>query len=64
MEITIDRRAEVPGQKDLKFAVSVRSLDGHTHGELTRVDKAEVAAVLKLAADAVQEVLEGQEVQR
>lgn len=54
MEISIDRRAEVPGAKDLKFTVSVRSIDNHTHGELTRGDQAEIRAVLARAANGIE----------
>lgn len=57
MEITIDRRAEVEGGKDLKFIVSVRSLDNHAHGELTRADQQAIRDELAKAANAVERIL-------
>lgn len=61
MEVSIDRRVSVPGGKDLKFTVTVRSLDGHMHGELTRSDQQAVRDTLVHAGDAIVKILTGKE---
>jgi len=60
MEISIDRRAAVPDHKPVQFAVTVASLDGHTHGELTRADTRAITEELVKAADAVEAILKKQ----
>ncbi len=60
MEITMDRRAEIPGAKDVKYQVTVRSLDGHTHGELTRADQAAIRFELVKCADKIETILKKQ----
>lgn len=57
MDVAIDRRIEVPDAKDLKFMILIRSLDNHTHGELTRADKDQMRAALARAADEIQAML-------
>lgn len=54
--ISLERRAPA-GEKEIKFEISLRSLDGHTHGELTRADQVEIRLVLKLACDEVEDLL-------
>jgi len=52
--VTLDRRAEGAGGKDVKFELIVKPLDAtHTHGEIERCDKAAVMAVLAKAADEI-----------
>ena len=60
MEITIERRAAVAGGKDLKFRVSVLSIDTHTHGELTRADQQAIRDKLVKCADVVEAILRKQ----
>ncbi|MDP3720789.1 MAG: hypothetical protein Q8T13_23755 [Acidobacteriota bacterium] len=55
MEISIDRRGE--GKGALKFSLSVRSLDGHTHSELTNTDRERVAKLLASLLPSVEEAI-------
>lgn len=58
MIISIDRRTDGAGGQEVKFTVLVKPLDAyHTHGELTRCDKAAVTAALVKAADEIAAVL-------
>ena len=59
MVIGIERRAPSaePG-REVKFEVLVKPIDEHhTHGELTRCDRAAVVKALVKAADEIQRVL-------
>jgi hypothetical protein len=60
MEIAIDRRAAVPENKPVQFAVTVASLDVHTHGELTCADRRAITGALLIAADAIEAILKKQ----
>jgi hypothetical protein len=56
--ISLDRRDDGAGGKEVKFELIVKPLDStHTHGELERCDKTAVMLVLKKAADEIVEIL-------
>lgn len=58
MIISIDRRTDGAGGREVKFTVMVKPLDQyHTHGELTRCDRAAVTAALVKAANEIEAVL-------
>jgi hypothetical protein len=58
MVISIDRRAEGSGGREVKFEILVKPLDQyHTHGELTRCDRQAIRDALVGAADRIERVL-------
>lgn len=58
MLVTLDRRAEGAGNREVKFQLTITPLDHtHTHGEIERADKPALMAALARAADEIVEVL-------
>jgi hypothetical protein len=55
---SIERIAQVPGNKPVRFAVQVVSRDqAHTHGEMTRAPKDRIREALVRAANEIEAIL-------
>jgi hypothetical protein len=54
--IGIDHRTAGADDQEIQIAVGVRSLDTHTHGELTRLDEMGKRAISGVLAEAAEEI--------
>lgn len=58
MLVTLDRRADGAGGREVKFQLVIQPIDAtHTHGEIERADKPALMAALAKAADEIVAIL-------